>query len=345
MFGYCSGLTNVIIGSSVANVGYYAFSDCLGRAGVVAGSNVNNIASCAFMRCTNLTSLTFLGNAPFISSTSFYSDNTANITLYTAPSTTGWSDFAANFSGITVAPIFSSVTPGGFPGLLYPVATNVVQWSTNPAAGWNPASNAVALAAVEFTNAPSAAFFRLQSSGGAAADAGLSFYFGQPVLFYPTNGYTAQMATNLAAPQWSAPPPGTLLLCCKSPMPRPARSFDCTEAATMIDGAAADCISSDASRLARRRHWQRGCRVRRAFAEEPEQHKHHDREQKNGEDQNAIAGGGIHFTKAEMISEFYPLCCISAWTFTTALSSASQSASVVSQPALIRTARTACADL
>ena len=41
----------------------------------------------------------------------------------------------------------------------------------------------------------------------------------------------------------------------------------------------------------------------------------------------------------------YVLCCISPCTFTTALSSASHSASLVSQPALKRTARSACAPL
>jgi len=204
----CGDLTNVIIGKGVTSLGSEEFDDCSKLTRVTIGSGVTNIDQYALANCPALTSVSFQGNAPAIDPTVFSGDTTSNITVYYAPGKTGWAAFAASL-GVVTAPQFSSTVYGGSPVLFYPTngASNTLQLSTNAASGnWVAVSNAVTLAALQLPNAPSSAFFRLQSSGGNAPNVGLSQYFGQPVLFYPTNAaYLPQMSTNLAAPDWSAP--------------------------------------------------------------------------------------------------------------------------------------------
>ena len=214
-FGYCLSLTNIAIPDSVTIIagGYFhfeqgAFEDCASLASITIGSGVTNIEDYAFGNCPALTSVFFQGNAPTADSTIFTNDNVTNITVYTASGTTGWDVFAGTV-GVVTAPQFGSTAYGGLPILFYPPSgtNNTLQMSTNPASGnWVAVSNPVTLAALQLTNAPSSAFFRLQSSASSTPDAGLSFYFGQPVLFYPTNaGYSPQMSTNFAGYNWRTP--------------------------------------------------------------------------------------------------------------------------------------------
>jgi hypothetical protein len=57
-FYSCPSLTNVIIGESITNIGYYAFSDCTNLTSITIGSGVVRIASGAFQGCTSLTGVT-----------------------------------------------------------------------------------------------------------------------------------------------------------------------------------------------------------------------------------------------------------------------------------------------
>ncbi len=218
-FAFCS-LTNIVIPDSVTLIGggetivliggLGAFKGCDSLASITIGSGVANIEDYAFQFCPALTSLFFQGNAPTADSTIFDSDNVTNITVYTAPGTTGWDNFASTV-GVVTAPQFGSTAYGGLPLLFYPPSgtNNTLQLSTNPAAGnWSTVSNAVALAAVQLTNVTGSAFFRLQGSGGSVPSPGLSSYFSQLVLWYPTNGYALQTATQLAAPDWTSAAPG-----------------------------------------------------------------------------------------------------------------------------------------
>jgi len=203
-----TSLSSIVIPNSVTSIELAAFYECSSLTSVTIGRSVTSIGQDAFGVCPALTSVSFFGNAPAIDSRIFDGDKFANMTVYYAPGTTGWAAFAARVSVVT-APQFGSTVYGGLPVFFYPTngVGNTLQLSTNSASGnWVTVSNAITLAALQLTNAPSSAFFRLQSSGGSAPNVGLSQYFGQPVLFYPTNAaYSPQMATNLAAPNWTSP--------------------------------------------------------------------------------------------------------------------------------------------
>ena len=54
-FDRCSGLTSVIIGENVTNIGYYAFYRCYGLTNMTIPNNVTNIAEEAFYKCNNIT--------------------------------------------------------------------------------------------------------------------------------------------------------------------------------------------------------------------------------------------------------------------------------------------------
>lgn len=233
-FQECLLVTNILIPDSVISIGSNAFANCNlpGYApplNISIGSGVTNLYGDTFTNyyiyynyqnffsfTTNsngsLASVTFLGNAPVITDagdgvTNLFAGCT-NVAVNVAPGTTGWGAFAAAY-GVVIAPIFNVATLGGWPVVFYPPATNTLQMSTNSAGPWATVNNAVALAALELTNPPAAGFFRLQAAGGSPPAPGLALYLGQPVLFYPPNGgYAPQMASNLAAPQWSAPAGG-----------------------------------------------------------------------------------------------------------------------------------------
>ena len=85
----CAGLTNVTMGSRVAEIGYAAFSGCTGLTSVVLGSGVTDIGDWAFYGCTRLTSVYFEGDAPRLGEGVF--DSPAFI--YYLPGTTGWWSF------------------------------------------------------------------------------------------------------------------------------------------------------------------------------------------------------------------------------------------------------------
>ena len=70
-FYNCTGLTSVIIPSSVTTIGSYAFSDCNGLASLTIGNGVTSIGSYAFYSCNNLTSVTIPSSVTTIGSCAF----------------------------------------------------------------------------------------------------------------------------------------------------------------------------------------------------------------------------------------------------------------------------------
>ncbi len=50
-FGYCRGLTSIVIPNSVTNIGNYAFEYCSGLTSIVIPNSVTNIGTCAFEGC------------------------------------------------------------------------------------------------------------------------------------------------------------------------------------------------------------------------------------------------------------------------------------------------------
>ena len=96
-FGYCSGLTSIMIPDSVTSIGFNAFFECKGLTSITIPDSVTSIGSGAFYGCNRLTSITMLS---------------------TTPPTIRYSTFPSGFSGtITV--------PAGC-GKAYKAATN---WS------------------------------------------------------------------------------------------------------------------------------------------------------------------------------------------------------------------------
>jgi hypothetical protein len=110
-FQYCSGLTNLTIGSDVIAIGLSAFANCSGLTGVVLPSGlivikggafrscsgltniviptgVTTVGDYAFQSCSSLRGLYFQGNAPYLSS--LVTDGDPNLTVYNLPGTTGW---------------------------------------------------------------------------------------------------------------------------------------------------------------------------------------------------------------------------------------------------------------
>ncbi len=58
-FQDCSGLTSIIIPSSITSIGDYAFANCSGMASLTIGSNVTSIAEGAFARCSGLATINY----------------------------------------------------------------------------------------------------------------------------------------------------------------------------------------------------------------------------------------------------------------------------------------------
>jgi hypothetical protein len=57
-FGYCSNVSNVIIGNSVKNIGAGAFRSCVSLTNVTIGNSVTIISGAALQGCTSLTGVT-----------------------------------------------------------------------------------------------------------------------------------------------------------------------------------------------------------------------------------------------------------------------------------------------
>ena len=101
-FAGCYGLTNIIFSSAVESVDSYAFAECIGLMEITIPSSVTYIGQSAFSSCRNLRSVTFLGDAPLIVGSPFYSVN-VSCTAYVQWGSSGWGvEIPGNWQGIRI---------------------------------------------------------------------------------------------------------------------------------------------------------------------------------------------------------------------------------------------------
>ena len=106
----CSGLTSLIIPSSVTSIGGGTFKGCSGLTSMIIPSGVTSIGGEAFYGCSGLTSLTIPSSVTEIGELAF--EGCSGLTSMTIPSSVtsiGWGAFA-ECSGLTSLTIPSSVT-------------------------------------------------------------------------------------------------------------------------------------------------------------------------------------------------------------------------------------------
>ncbi len=99
-FGWCTDLTNVLIGDGVTSIEPYAFVGCSSLSSVRIGDSVRSINQ-AFPGCPNLRQALFEGNAPPDEPYSDTFDGSPNVTVYYLPGTIGW---GTTFGGRPTAP-------------------------------------------------------------------------------------------------------------------------------------------------------------------------------------------------------------------------------------------------
>lgn len=115
-FFYCAGLTNVILGPGVTNIGYAAFAYCSNLTRVTIPASVINLGSSAFRDCSRLTNLTFLGHAPtriFDLNAGFaqFQNVGAGAKAYYYCGTTGWGATYGPLPTVMLCP--PQIAPGG----------------------------------------------------------------------------------------------------------------------------------------------------------------------------------------------------------------------------------------
>jgi hypothetical protein len=93
-FFTCVRLTDIILGKNVSSIGGWAFYSCASLTDIMIPKSVVSIGPSAFEFCTMLAGVYFLGNAPSVSrSHVFYNDTNQNIpTVYYLPWTAGWEE-------------------------------------------------------------------------------------------------------------------------------------------------------------------------------------------------------------------------------------------------------------
>ena len=112
-FKNCSGLTSVIIPSSVTRIGMYAFSGCSRLTGVTIPSSVTSIGKSAFDGCSGLTSVIIPSSVTSIEASAF--SGCSRLTSVTIPSSVTSIEPAAFYgcSSLTSVIIPNSVTSIG----------------------------------------------------------------------------------------------------------------------------------------------------------------------------------------------------------------------------------------
>ena len=92
-----TGLTSFTVGSSITNIGFAAFAFCSSLTNVTISGNVATIGGIAFRLDNALTGIYFLGNAPITDSTVF---SGASGKVYYVPGASGWSNTFGGFPAI-----------------------------------------------------------------------------------------------------------------------------------------------------------------------------------------------------------------------------------------------------
>ena len=163
-------LLNVVIPNSVTSIGPSAFRECQGITNLLLSSSLTSIGTNAFDICYALTGIYFLGNAPSAPTNLFH--DATHATVYYLPHTTGWTNrFGGAPTALWAPPIpapgialYSNQPVIFLPYLAESIGTNFqVQMTTNLGSGnWSVVTNVVQFIALQITNAPSPAYFRLQ---------------------------------------------------------------------------------------------------------------------------------------------------------------------------------------
>ncbi len=109
-FKNCSGLSSIVIPSSVGSIGFRAFSYCTGLSSVVVPSAVSFIGSYAFNNCTSMTSVNIPDGVTSIDMYTF--SNCSSLTTLTIPSSVNslGTEAFSNCTGLTLL-ISKSTTP------------------------------------------------------------------------------------------------------------------------------------------------------------------------------------------------------------------------------------------
>ena len=108
-FAYCSGMTSIIIPSSVKSLGNYCFWDCSGMTSITIPSSVTSLGDYCFASCWSLTSITIPSSITSLSAKCFASClSLTSITIPSSVTSLGDKCFH-NCSGLTSINIPSSV--------------------------------------------------------------------------------------------------------------------------------------------------------------------------------------------------------------------------------------------
>ena len=108
------GLTSVIIGNSVTNIGEAAFADCSGLISVTIGNNVTSIGKLAFRMCSSLQSITIPNSVTTIGDSAFSGcRKLPSITIPDSVNSIGYAVFSS-CSSLTSVTIGNSVNSIGY---------------------------------------------------------------------------------------------------------------------------------------------------------------------------------------------------------------------------------------
>jgi hypothetical protein len=141
-FGGCNALTSIILPDSVTNIGQYAFEPCASLASVKLPSHLAIIPSEMFDNCSGLTAVYFLGNEPTPGANIFHGVSTVVAKVYYQAGTTGWGTTYGGLTTVLLNPISDIGVQNNEFGFTY-TGTNtqviVVEACTNLVnANWQP---------------------------------------------------------------------------------------------------------------------------------------------------------------------------------------------------------------
>ena len=170
MFNNDGNLPALVIPNSVTSIGPYAFRECQNMTNIVLSASLTSIGAGAFDNDYALAKVYFLGNAPSAQTNLFH--NATHATAYYLPYTTGWTNTFGGAPAVLWTPPLPSLgitTYSNQPVVILPyLAESIgmhfqVQMTTNLNSGnWVEVTNGVQFIAVQITNPPSPAYFRLR---------------------------------------------------------------------------------------------------------------------------------------------------------------------------------------